>query len=124
MHPRPFYRWKSFWFGVLFLAFLGWSSWDSRRNATTLSDWGWALVRSESQTIFLHRPRTLFFGGGYQRRFDSIGWDKETAFWGDRGAFSVCIPDYVLGSILFLPWLGWLAWRWRKQKRAHGVTVP
>jgi len=38
MTPRSIIRWKSFWFGILMLGFLGWAWWDSS-NYTTGFQW-------------------------------------------------------------------------------------
>ena len=36
MTPHPLYKWKSFWLGILVLVFLGWASYRSKPNASSL----------------------------------------------------------------------------------------
>ena len=34
MKARPFYRWKTFWLGLCYLAFWGWAWWDNTHSRT------------------------------------------------------------------------------------------
>jgi RsiW-degrading membrane proteinase PrsW (M82 family) len=37
MQPRPFYRWKTFWLGMLFFPALVWTEWESFTGETRLA---------------------------------------------------------------------------------------
>jgi hypothetical protein len=59
MKPRPFYRWKSFWLGILVLGFLGWAWVDSLRYESwitvqhvNVSNGGGALTLSNEFSFF------------------------------------------------------------------------
>jgi hypothetical protein len=130
MHPRPFYRWKSFWFGVLFFLSFQWFSLNSMRIAIQLS-WSFGgrpffLDRFNEQTQLVRGPSSfpahLEFRTGPRGELPSVGELK--AGWLAVGASVWRVRDYAIAGPLFVSWLGWLAWRWRRQKRAHGVTVP
>jgi len=50
MQPRPLYRWKSFWLGVLVLGFLGWAWWISYKFSTRVSYWHVDVIHCEGYT--------------------------------------------------------------------------
>ena len=118
MNPRPLYRWKSFWFGVLVIAFLGWAwvrstnmpdklSWWSGRNQWTLLSSGgsFGIVRFDGRIgniVFLRSA--IVFPPAWRYRRDEFG--------------SLLVCSYWVASFAFLiPWSGGLAWRWRRIKR-------
>jgi hypothetical protein len=129
---RPLYRWKSFWFGVLFIAFLG---------------WGW--VRSIYMNDFLMwMPKDLDFNGsfGQSRGSFRVGWSYSPAppdlpifEWrsytparsSERlfprafnwniypSSIGIWLSHWFLILLFLVPWSGWLAWRWRRLSRLH-----
>jgi hypothetical protein len=131
MNARPIYRWKSFWLGLVVLAFLGWV-------------WARSMGRNEGVTVFgpgVKRFQARICAGvatvyewegeldresiqvtGYsveysadqkelQRRwvFASASRDEE-----GEGVSWIAFPMWVPFVGLLLPWSGWLAWRWRR----------
>jgi hypothetical protein len=63
MPPRPFYRWKSFGFGIVMLAFLGWAWVASMRHVDVLY-WNSAVYPSSSSAASknLHHVLSRHFG--------------------------------------------------------------
>ena len=56
MQPRPLYRWKSFWLGVLVLGFLGWAWCISYHSRTGAYFKGYALTQGEGYTLTVLVP--------------------------------------------------------------------
>jgi hypothetical protein len=66
MIPRPIYRWKSFWFGVLVVGFLGWAWVRSLNHFDTMKVWvGESVFRVESLNgeLWMDREPLHFFAG-------------------------------------------------------------
>ena len=53
---RPLYRWKSFWFGVLVIAFLGWASWHSTSHHARLRIRQVMVIHTKCQTHLVRLP--------------------------------------------------------------------
>ncbi|RYD81653.1 MAG: hypothetical protein EOP84_10650 [Verrucomicrobiaceae bacterium] len=82
MPPRPFYRWKSFGFGIVMLAFLGWAWVASMRHVDVLY-WNTAVFTSGSSAgsknlhHFLYRHFGSFvFTAGQVLGAVEITWDS------------------------------------------------
>lgn len=82
MPPRPFYRWKSFGFGIVMLAFLGWAWVASMRHVDVLY-WNPSVVSSKASTgsknlrHFLYRQFGNFvFTTGQVLGAVEITWDS------------------------------------------------
>jgi hypothetical protein len=120
MTPRPVYRWKSFWFGILVLGFLGFAWIESKHSAT------WCAIRVFDDTLGLGN------WNGYvcvfnQRHFEvhrfmwmnlAIIFDPEWfpfPFLPGEGIFRVA-HWFVIFLFLVL-WLAFLSWCVRKQKK-------
>lgn len=115
MTPRPLYRWKSFWFGVLVLAFLGWAWARALTHTEVILIKGvyvgqiggrFIVDRESGSTLELpfkasSRPsRSPFkFGAPVLKGSDDGGWDWSFAHW-----FPILL--------FILAWIGWHAWRW------------
>lgn len=128
MHPRPLYRWKSFWFGVLFFVSFQWLSLNSMRIATQVS-WSFGgrpffLDHFNEQTQLVRGPSSFpahaRFRTGSRGELPSLEAIK--AGWLAAGASVWRVRDYAIAGPLFLGWLGWLAWRWGKQRSLKEVT--
>ena len=139
MMPRPVVRWKSFWLGVLLLGFFGWASVRSFEGTDGIS-----FVQRHGLSLFVeHRygrviavcDRDYFRARGIKMRMAGPG----LSFTGSRlsgsgkprsipllPAFRVVsgesvtrlVVTYWFLVLLFLvPWLAFLFWRVRKQKK-------
>lgn len=136
MHPRPFYRWKSFWFGVLVLLFLAGGWWLSLSHTHLMRlDWtvGNCVIATHEQGFFRINLSTDDLSGLFSKpRFHAGGfehWERteqSTAFSysSDQVWTKASVAHWFLILLFLVPWSGWLARRWRKQKRAQAVTVP
>ena len=120
MAPRRLSRWKSFWFGILVLGFLGWA-WMSSMDRLH-----WLEVSSPEGGV-----RVIQFEGEL-----IITWERDRSWWDasagiddDKGSAN-SIRDYwrrdesavglahcILMLCFFVPWTSFLAWRWRRMGR-------
>lgn len=77
MKPRPLYRWKSFWFGALTLAFMEWASVDSLRYLSditfSLGGSSFEICRVNQATVVLQRPFSPSEISGFAH-LPMIGW--------------------------------------------------
>ena len=135
MHPRPIYRWKSLWFGILVLAFLGWA-WV--RSVGEFSEVSWGSRSSCWMTMFRQGNGVLQVGAG-EHIFvaGSIGGfhfshqKLAPAPQGLRIPF-ICrecfgprflsIQHQFLILLFLIPWAAWLVWRSRRMKRLAATT--
>ena len=123
MHPRPLYRWKSFWFGVLFFAFLGWASWDSKQFVSGGSQGELNVFRRDSRTILMVGPHFAIAAGFFRHPASTnFSLQDEIEWFVDIGTRVWVVHDDVLAFPLFISWLGWLAWRWRRQGSLQAFT--
>ena len=129
---RPLYRWKSFWFGVLVIAFLGWAWVRSVKVADT---WTYGFPSSQ-------------MGGGNEAGTALLYWYADTPAGPGLIAFArpwvnadnppvravkvtfskelreIKVRDWFLNLLFLVPWSGWLAWRWRRIKRLATAPLP
>jgi hypothetical protein len=125
MRPRPLIRWKSFWLGILVLGFLGWARVRSMEREDHIA-WGYSRgecisLEQAAGRLFLYRgynpysvlgltyvPSTFLHGESAHKpvalMYSPVGWRVEAAHW-------------FLMLLFLLPWLAFLAWRVRKQRR-------
>ena len=140
MTPRPIHRWKSFWSGILVLAFLGWSWVASMRHVDVL----YLNSAVASPGSFLHRHFGRFvLTAGHTLGWVEFKWDtsrpsplashwshqiitltpKETWFARavtvkrSSGRFEIYLAHWLLLLLFLPPWGAWLAWRVRGMKR-------
>jgi hypothetical protein len=75
MKPRPIYRWKSFWLGVVVVAFMGWASWKGRgadHFLTMAGDrWGLQLVKRQGVTVFVWGPPVYLVSRDDSKQFST-----------------------------------------------------
>jgi hypothetical protein len=121
---RPLYRWKSFWLGVLVIAFLGWAWVGSMHYTESVS-----FVDGGRGIVATHRPGSIEVLSAEVDPFLSEGlnsskWPVEAYFRYKVFPAAVSFDPYgaevahwFLILLFLLPWSGWLAWRWRKIKR-------
>ena len=124
MTRRPIYRWKSFWLGLCVLVFLGWAWAHSfrhfsgggcrvpgNRSMLLMQSGGtlWMEVRRASPGItpylwqYWSWPspvRRSFVAPAMRRREDEVGFAHR-----------------VVMLVFLVPWIGFLGWRVRRQRK-------
>ena len=142
MSPPPIHRWKTFWFGLVILAFLGWTWVASMRHVDVL--YLNSSVGSSPTTRFLYRNfGSVVITAGQTLGWVEFGWDrsrpspllshrshqiitltpKETWFAPavtverSAGRFEIHIGHWVLILGFLLPRTGFLLWWHRRLKR-------
>jgi hypothetical protein len=132
MPPRPIHRWKTFWLGLFVLAFLGWAWARSLKhqdglNATILGmestlwfdQWGGSISLSLfhdglSDTTGAHTTHDpldspIVFPAAIEHLELPVDLYRPAV---DRYS----IAHWFLILLFLLPWLAFLAWRWRRMK--------
>lgn len=132
MPSRPLHRWKSFWLGLLVIAFFGWAwirgkSHDDSGSffipghavglANFTGHWG----------VFYHR-----WGGDYGGRWESLprrsdsrlpipfhasAWSKPFTPKGSVEHAHIFLAHWLLILLVLIPWTAFLFWRHRRMKR-------
>ncbi|MEK7951563.1 hypothetical protein [Luteolibacter soli] len=129
MTPRPLYRWKSFWFGLLVLAFLAWAWAHSTRQGAAF------VPTRKSPVVFLQdagRIRIAWF-----RRSSPFPQGLQHFPPGDgsgrlwfapmvevirlQNQFYIHLAHWFLILLFALPWSSFLIVRSRRMKR---LTAP
>ena len=128
MRPRPIYRWKCFWFGLLTLAFMGWATVDSRHYWTTLNIPPWHLERAYQVSFFVHRDPS----SGTKRAPIEREAKPESGNEGPELPSLVrmaglrltmfILPDAAVFFPFLLAWVVFLGWRWRRQNKAEEMS--
>jgi hypothetical protein len=133
MRQRPVYRWKSFWLGVLVLAFLGWA-WVRSMSWEIYLSWG---TETRGALVFTNRTGEVSLGWlGYQPGgeaaymlglMDGSGevWPPGEAPWFPRfaevksepGVYrSFTMAHWFVMVMFAMAWGAMLTWRWRKHR--------
>jgi len=128
MTPRPLYKWKSFWLGMLVLGFLGWVwlrsiqgistvTWtaDNEVRQVQLSQWDSALHLWRGDNGRLRDP-----GFSFQERLFDVDergdWFPRAFTWkSDRNGAGFIVAYWFVMLLFFVPCSAFLAWRWRRQ---------
>ena len=136
------YRWKSFWLGVLVMAFLGWA-WVRSMNrldailfhvgdkrwqvygtmgtmsamSRTLPPAGWGAVMRRGSPAFNYFSEPAAGSGGIPPAFGHILYSESprTERW--------FVADWCLMLLFLGAWSAVLAWRWRRQQRLTESTI-
>jgi hypothetical protein len=124
MTPRPLHRWKSFWFGLLVLAFLGWA-W--LMSTETIHSAGW-FSSERGGVLWHHGGQVSMFigecppdmGTGFEAwtLLENGPWfaPAVSALISQSGLL-FSIAHWLLILLFLLSWAGFLAWRVRRLKR-------
>ena len=137
MTPRPLYRWKSLWFGILILGFIAWA-W--KRSATHRD----ALVYTHATTTYAVEsqfswisltafpfPHSIPAPGitapGWQF-YSEIPWDSDLSYFKppfiqihDGRFHHLWIAWWVPALSFLLPWIAFLTWRHHRMKRRAAI---
>lgn len=129
MTPRPPYRWKSFWGGILILSFLVWA-WTKSMDETLLwTPWHQCRLSITSGNgtldIFLTNDPALAMEGG----FIGLTLDPDHLHWFPAPVSSyssptgkgVSIAYWLIILLIFDSWLIFLFLRWWRRKREPGT---
>jgi hypothetical protein len=132
MTPRPIYRWKSFWLGILILGFLGWAwarsmSWESYLNWGTETNGAWVFTSGTGEVLLGwlgHGLEPTFMLGLVHEQFEvyppgEASWFPRFAEVYSEPPFSrgIKVAHWFLMLVFLVTWLGWLFWRVRKHGR-------
>lgn len=126
MSLRPFHRWKSFWFGVLVIAFLGWawiSSMGEERSLTWITkNWIATFTQNPGKVEFqrFNVPGAFASDLSSSYRAPPQGpWLADWAdWWGSLDVYLVIsIAHWFLILLFLIPWTAYLLWRSRRMKR-------
>ena len=129
MTPRPLYKWKSFWLGILVLVFSGWG-WN--RSNHHLDQFGFRAansawnVSSRESTVSLSMMHPEGWGTSSKDR--RPWWPIEFVVIEGRGfTLRIChLAHWFLMLLFLLPWSVFLAWRWRRLRsltKAHDASA-
>jgi len=132
MKPRPVYRWKSFWLGVVVLAFLGWS-WlrsmgpgdyfaikGSLEEVVRIDQSGGriAVVWEREDPIFSLPEMPL---AKHSPESEMRWFPRAVRYWSPiDGWNAVAIAHWFVILVFLILWLGWFAWRGRSFQRKAG----
>jgi hypothetical protein len=124
MKQRPLIKWKSFWLGILVLGFLGWA-------------WAFSMGRS-SGVKWLQGARASSLAqldgtaGVSSVAFSASHWKGEWIVWNETEVISdiprvppafhleeagIHVAHWFLILLFLVPWVGFLAWRVRRQRK-------
>ena len=129
MPPRPLYKWKSFWLGLLVLGFLGWVWMRSTRRLDFLDvrlppdkvynigSYGGVFIAVESDVPGV---ADIAFALRSHRSPDPAArrwalYSRSTTDYRVLVAFPLWLPILLI----LLPWSAYLIWRWRRLKRVE-----
>jgi len=150
--PRPFYRSLTFWSGMLVIAFLCWAWWDSFRHDTWRTEGHFSFSNvAGAVSLGCHQsnvnstagrrdiaphaaPRPGFAAFSFIDSSSKGTLPKSDLNSGRKLrallAFSpsgqymfLNVPHWLLILVCLVPWLGLLAWRWRRVKRLTRIKV-
>ncbi|MCW1883669.1 hypothetical protein OKA04_02950 [Luteolibacter flavescens] len=128
MTPRPLYRWKSFWFGILVLGFLLWVErrWESQDLGMSYFNGTDALILDQSHGSI------EFHVGALDAEFP-LGWDfyhmrfpdaqfvwpsAAEFYWNDAGwGFSGHFSNWFIVLLFLISWCAWLFFHWRREQK-------
>jgi hypothetical protein len=124
--PRRLIRWKSFWLGILVLGFLSCSWVRSMHEMATFVPWTESQLSLQSVfgrlNIAYIGPSVPQYDAGLTLE-DGMAPDPEdyppsaVAFLKSDFTTEVNIAHWLLILLFLVPWVSFLAWRWRRQRK-------
>ena len=129
--PRPLYKWKSFWLGILVLGFLGWSwthsmnhrDWARYYSGVRISTRRWLEFESGGGSLELR------WGNPPQHTGDA-GWVTFTQHFSDyrifpragsysnaAGNLNIELSHWLLILLFLAVWSAWLFFHWKREQR-------
>jgi hypothetical protein len=131
MTPRPIHKWKTFWLGILILAFLGWAWIHSLTFASGFFSYtvkmgdhgvlkGLTIAANQEGGIIslttLPYPYSQFSGFTYWSHASVPAGHPLFPTAVTTGEHHSTISHWFLILLFLIPWLAFLAWRWRRMK--------
>lgn len=120
--PRPFYRWKTFWLGLLTLTFLSWAWWDSFQRAVSLTRFQsgnfYQITHISGEVLLSRGPNANTTIGKSGKWGFGTGNMTNSAYVARRKATrpTLAIPDAAILGICTLCFASFIIWRKRRQQ--------
>lgn len=128
MTPRPLYKWKSFWLGILVLVFLGWA-WARSMNFNDRLDWGtgsrsYILEGRPGHMVFFWWPSSKKeFSRSSVEIEGSLSFPAWLKIWAGRdGVPGFTVAHWFVILAFLIPWSAFLAWRWKRQRKLSAFS--
>ena len=128
--PRPIYRWKSFWLGILVLTFLCWTwsnSFQKAQHVTRFQNMNYyQVIHIQGELLFRHGPQigviTNLPSWKFGNSTNSISAAKLKGDWEQDGLDFQSIPDAAIVGLYTLCFATFIFWRIRRWKR-HATAL-
>ena len=123
MTPRPLYRWKSFWLGLIAIAFLCWAWSISMERYTTIhlrSPVGWiAIGQFQGEAgIFASKVKSLWATDIFDAKLDGSILGQPEMWKLSKTSWGILITSHFWPiTIITLTWATFLTWRMRRIQR-------
>ena len=122
MAPRPLIKWKSFWLGILVLGFLGWAWVRSmaRYDGLFWYSVGGTITGASNSGGLLHL--VIETPGARLPANPGINVVSRTLAardWWPRAFQNTSVAHWFLMLLFLVPWISFLAWRVRKQRKPN-----
>jgi hypothetical protein len=130
MTPRPLYKWKSFWLGILVLVFFGWAwvrsiqrisvvTWTAANEIrqVQLAQWDSALHLWRGDNGLAREP-----GFSFETRLfaahERAAWFPSAFTWKrDRDGTGFNVAHWFLILLFLVPWCAWLFYYWKREQK-------
>jgi len=126
LKPRPLYKWKSFWLGILVLGFLGWAWIRSRSHYERV---GWSLNLERRYEVSSCWSKLSFDSitynpsyepGFYYEREDIDGrrwFPPAVAVTQKNWLGSVSVAHWIIILHFLAVWSTWLFFHWKRERK-------
>ena len=135
MTPRPIYRWRSFWLGILVLGFLGWAwigSMTIPRGYYWYTGRGNFFVVGQSEGSFLFRKgenvgRATGIGAWHDPHATPSSWFPPAVVWKKdhegSGTWLLSLSCLAVILLFSVPWSAFLVARFQKQRLLTEMAI-
>jgi hypothetical protein len=133
MKPRPLYRWKSFWLGILVFVFLGWGWVRSMTHLESLSWTGegvsFGVINVSAKAEFYCERSSALKSSGLSFLQNEVSdrspeWFppslQRNSYFLKRSKVQVAevwVAHWLLILLFLVPWLAFLFWRVRRHRK-------
>ena len=122
MRPRPLYKWKSFWLGILVLGFMGWA-WA--RSTARMDGVSWGYNDKGDNMELWH----AFGGIDFSMGNDPFDTGTVPGIGGYSYNLAVSpvptgrLPIWFLMLHFCLVWSAWLFFHWKREQRKFSASA-